>query len=182
MLTQIRLDPERRATYREIARQIIGNERAARKAGCQINTIDAIERALVAAFLEGYAHSDLPKLPPDSARLTWIQIPPRSRNTLSSLTFRFSAYSNSACAEPLQIERFFAAEKWRWRVAHAESNGDKDSIADGSVQPLIRLGLIQPTVNNQNIFCLTAAGIEISRDYWKRHDEHDPTLPKISLR
>ena len=46
-----KIDPQRRATFKEIAREIIREDRAAKKYGYSQNTIGAIERALKDAFL-----------------------------------------------------------------------------------------------------------------------------------
>lgn len=181
-MAKSKIDPQRRATYKETARKIVNSDRFARKNGVSQNTIGEIERALVAAFLDGSNHRELPVEKDNPTELTWIQIPPRSRDTLSSLTFSFSTMMRSAEGKPSQIERFEEAGKWRWRRVDVNGERDEHSVADGSARPLIGLGLIEPSPSGQSVFRLTEQAIRMCRDYWERYDRNDPTLPKISLR
>lgn len=175
-----KINPERRAIYMENARRIVNDDRTARRSGNSQNTIGAIERALVAAFLEGREQCTSPEL--ETEELTWLQIPPRSRDTLSSMTFWFSSRMCTAQNRAERIEAFIKNGKRRWRTVDADGRYADRSVADGSVQPLIRLALLEPSSENPSIYSLTQQGLRLCRDYWERSDRDDPTLPKISLR
>lgn len=177
-----KIDPERRARYKEIARRIVGADRSSRRLGTSQNTIGDIERALVAAFREGFETSK--KFDPDQKpeNLTWTQVPPRCRDTLISMTFSFSSLLGPASNEVSQIERSEQSGKTRWRTVDGKGRRSEKSVADGSVRPLIKLGLLKSTESQPDIFELTEEGFRICKDYWARSDRDDPTLPKLSLR
>lgn len=181
-LAKGKINPQRRAIYKEIARKIVNADRLARKHGASQNTIGEIERALVAAFLDGSQQCGPSVQNEEITELSWIQIPPRSRDTLSSLTFSFSTMLRGTEGLPSQIERFEEAGKLRWREVDLNGERADHSVADGSAKPLIGLGLIEPSTSEPSVFHLTDRAIRICRDYWKRSDRNDPTLPKISLR
>ncbi|MFP7675661.1 hypothetical protein ACG74X_20190 [Marivita sp. S0852] len=176
------IDPQRRAEFREIAREIIREDRAAKKYGYSQNTIGAIERALKSAFLDGRAIGSGEIPDSINSNLTWEQLPPRARDTLSSMSFGFSARLNEKTYPPSAIRRFLTDGKYRWRTEALDGSLHDHSVADGSVRPLVKLGLIAEDPSADNRFELTTPGIEHCEDYWRRSDFDDPTLPKISLR
>lgn len=175
-----KISSEKRASYKEIARNIVGADRTARRNGTSQNTIGTIERALVSAFLDGRKHAA--KLEPENEEVTWMQVPPRSRETLCDMTFRFSARSGNHENRADRIEVFTENGKQRWSIVDADGKRRERSVADGSVRPLIRLGLIDHMSDNSNLYALTSKGRQLCRDYWERSDRDDPSLPKISLR
>lgn len=179
-MKRAKINPERRASYKETARMIVGADRSARRYGASQNTIGEIERALVAAFLDGCKQAAAPAT--ETEELTWIQIPSRSRNTLSSMTFWFSTRIGRGEGRVDRIEVFERNGKSRWSIIDANGERQDHSVADGSVRHLIRLGLIEPSPDDANIYELTEQGLQLCRDYWARSDVNDPTLPKISLR
>ena len=179
-MKRAKINPERRAFYKETARKIVGADRSARRHGASQNTIGAIERALVAAFLEGCEQAAAPATETDE--LTWIQIPPRSRETLSNMTFWFSSRIGRGEERVDRIEVFQQNGKPRWSIIDADGERRDHSVADGSVRPLVHLGLIEPSSDDANIYGLTEQGLQLCRDYWARSDADDPTLPQISLR
>jgi len=88
-----RPSPRMRALFREIARDIIGRDRDARKAARTQNTIGEVERALAKAFVWGQEAlldkaNALESGPGDA--IDWMEIPPRARDTLSIMTLAFS--------------------------------------------------------------------------------------------
>lgn len=175
-----KISSEKRASYKEIARNIVNADRAARRHGTSQNTIGSIERALVAAFLDGQEHGTNKEA--ETEELTWIGVPPRSRDTLCSMTFWFSAKVGSGENRADRIEVFSENGKQRWSIVDADGKRHERSVADGSVRPLIRLGLIDQMPDNPNLYGLTTKGRQLCRDYWERSDRDDPSLPKISLR
>jgi hypothetical protein len=174
-----------RAQFKETARRIIGDDRAAKRHGSSQNTIGSIERALVDAYVLGRESDarDEPLIKQEAPGLIdWIEIPPRSRETLSSMTFRFSSRYGEPDFRPSRFERSFDEGRWRWTIVSGEGLRRERTIADGSVAPLIRSGLLRPSSADPDLFELTDLGVVTCREFWRRSDRDDPTLPRISLR
>ena len=182
-----KIDQHLRAEFKELARNIIARDRDARKHGLTQNTIGEIERALVRAYDLGCAPA-APSLKPVAANevetiLEWILIPPRARDLLSRMTIQFSTRWGGPNGEGKRVAWFVDGGRRRWHILPEGCGSELDpSVADGSAQPLIRLGLLAPIDAAQRIFGLTAKGIATSREYWRRSDANDPTLPVISMR
>lgn len=181
-MTQRKIGSERRAQFKEIARRIVGADRFARRLGLSQNTIGEIERALIAAFWEGAKEQASPSTKAGPDGLTWIQIPPRSRETLINMTFQFSSRFGIVTDEVSQIERFEQGGKLRWRTVDLSGRRSEWSVANGSVRPLVELGLLRPSKSEPEVFELSEDAILLCKGYWARSDSNDPTLPKISLR
>lgn len=140
-------DPHRKARFREIAREIVGADRHRRKYGMAVDTAGAIATALERAYREGLAAGRSPDRPstvkPDAAEpLSWILIPPRPRTAFWSMClsrFGFDMVDTGGRLKPASTDR--GTPGWRIR------RGDRDDdsvIADRSVAPLLRLGLVEP--------------------------------------
>lgn len=171
---------ERRARFKEIARRIVGEDRSAQRAGISQNTIGAIERALVMAFREGA--NQIEGINAEPIGLTWIQVPVRSRETLRSMTWSFSKRFGVSDEIADDIEAFQNDGKTRWRCVTPDGQRRDHSVADGSVRPLLRLGLLTPISGRPDTYRLSGAAIDLCRDYWTKDDANDPSIPKISLR
>lgn len=183
--------PRTRALFREVARDIIGRDRDARRSGRTQNTIGEIERAMVKAYRLGQdALQDGSKVIESEGSLDWLEIPSRARDTLEWMTSCFSRRLSAHLAgtssgdrprQPDEIESFEEKGRKRWVFLH---NGRRStrSIADGSVAPLIRLGLLAPSPDHPARHALTERGLAMGENYWQRSDANDPTLPRISLR
>ncbi len=181
-MTMDKVHPEQRAIYRETARRIVSADRAARKHGLSQNTIGEIERALVAAWQDGCRKGGMIEKEEAAPGPTWLQLPARSRTTLESLTFWFSKRHGPAEDRADRIECFAEGGKPRWRRIDADGQRDAHSVADGSVRPLVRLGLLASSPETPDIYSLTETGLNLCRDYWARSDMDDPDLPRLSLR
>lgn len=183
--------PRMRALFREAARDIIGRDRDARRSGRTQNTIGEIERAMVKAYRLGQeALLDEPKASDREEGLDWLEIPSRARDTLEWMTSRFSQrlathlpdpHLNDRLCQPYEIESFEEEGRKRWVLVH-DGRRPTRSVADGSVAPLVRLGLLASLPDNPARLALTERGLAMARDYWRRSDANDPTLPRISLR
>jgi hypothetical protein len=180
--------PHVRAQFREIARDIIAEDRHARRNGLSQNTIGAIERAMVKAFVFGQeALLDDRNTTLTPATIDWLDVPPRSRDTLAYMTFAFSqrfvaalrGSTDEAGADELEV--FEVSGRKRWAVVRRNVRSER-SVADGSVAPLLKLGLIRPSLHSMDRYELTEIGVRVCRDYWRRSDADDPTLPRQSVR
>ncbi|MCW2387209.1 hypothetical protein M2333_000255 [Sphingobium sp. B11D3B] len=184
--------PQMRALFREIARDIIADDRKARKYGLAQNAIGRIERAMVKAYVAGQQAllDDSMALPPvPDAAIEWLELPPRARNTLISMTGALSGLVARLFPDrpiphakaPDEIELTIENGRKRWTLVRDDKR-DAESIADGSVAPLIRLGLLAPRPDSDGRYALTDSGLAAAREYWRRADAGDPTLPRESMR
>lgn len=180
--------PRLRALFREIARDIIAKDRQARKHGWSQNTIGEIERAIVKGFMLGQEGLlDVRQDAQTPSAIDWLDVPPRSRDTLMYMTFAFSQRNGTANMRSVhevkadQIEVSEESGRMRWCVVRGDVRNDH-TFANGSVAPLLRLELIRPLPHNLSRYELTEAGVQLCKDYWRRSDADDPTLPRQSMR
>ena len=167
-----------RAEFKETARSIISDDRVARRRGRSQNTIGAIETALVRAYEIGRKSATQSKedLPTTTDLITWIEVPPRARNTLINMSHCFDVRFGRPDKGPSKIERFDVGGRSRWRIIDELAVSDH-SVADGSVRPLIKLGLLAPSLTEPNVYELTLQGVALCKEYWKRRAEGDSSLP-----
>jgi hypothetical protein len=177
------IDTRLLAEFKERAREIVSRDRAARRLGQSQNTIGAIERALARAFKLGRASqsgdADTKLDPSDDGAIDWVQIPPRSRNTLWSLSVGHARWKNGE--GPPLLQHFSDNGRDRWRIA-GEISATMDSFSKGGVGPLVRLGILEPADGTGGLLRMTEKGVATCKEFWRRWDAHDPTLPLMSLR
>ncbi|RWI48087.1 MAG: hypothetical protein EOR16_33625 [Mesorhizobium sp.] len=177
-----KIDKRLRAHFNEWSRRIIASDRAARKYGRSQNTIGEIERALAEAFLLGRNGGEtvLSNEPSGKDFIEWIEIPPRARRTLFSISAGLGYHSKQRIASPPVLERVLVGGRHRWRVV-----GDNDKysrpFSDGGVSPLMRLALLERLDEPGTRFALTELGIATCREFWRRWKDRDPTLPLMGV-
>lgn len=181
MAARPKIEPRLRALFKETARDIVGRDRDARRQGWSQNTIGEIERALVSAFLLGCDLGPTIAMPdrPSYFGVSWEEVPPRGRQTLSSLTFRTQAFS---VTNPVGLYRVEIEGRERWSQIYADGQVSDHSVSAGAVTPLVRLGLLAPSGDDSDILILTGRGRATCEAYWRRFDERDPSLPRENLR
>lgn len=125
---------------------------------------------------------------PPEAPVDCLEIPPRARETLSFMTICFSQLWSAARGKaaarnrsPDEIETFIEDDRKRWAIVHGDKRSER-SVADGSVAPLVRLGLLAVSPDHADRYVLTLAGIAAGKDYWRRSDADEPTLPREGMR
>ncbi len=177
------LDPRTRSLFREMARDIIARDRYARRHCLSQNTIGEIERALVKAHALGRTSTAnvSTRESRSEAVVDWISIPPRSRGTLASMSDCFSQRPGTPDSQPYEIECFTENGRMRWAIVR-HGVREHHSVASGSVAPLARMDLIAAIDALGTRYALTAIGIATCRDYWRRSNANDPTLPRIGMR
>jgi len=178
-----KLDAQRKAEFKEVAREIINKDRYARSVGTSQNTIGAIERALVKAFLRGRSCGRLTVSETSPAKfLEWILIPPRGRQTLASL-LPFDPFTGVS-GEAAMLKRVISDGTVRWQQICGRTGNpmhDDHVIAAGSVDPLIKLSLLIAKNEESSILGLTELGIQTVLIYNARSFRRDLTLPKIGF-
>jgi hypothetical protein len=180
-MARSKIDPRLRAEFKEIARSIIALDRQAKKLGRSQNTIGDIERALVGAFVFGQELGDAPYTVPkaEDAGTDWEEVPPRGRDVLTNLTYRSDQYKVTTA---IGLRRVPGGGKARWGSQYESGYALDHTVADGSVSPLVRIGLLAPSEGDEELLVLTAKGQATCDAYWRRLQERDPNLPKGNIR
>lgn len=176
-----------KSQFKEIARNIIKYDREARKSGKSQNTIGAIQGALMNAYRLGYQEAIEPISDANQQEtfLNWAIIPPRSRRLLSHLTFCFCqrhGQPNFHNHQIDEIEPIILDGKRRWKRKQDKIDKFLISYSDGAIQPLIKLGVVELASGYSDSYKITALGIETCKEYWRRDDAGDLTLPKSNVR
>lgn len=174
-----RIDPRLRAQFKEMARDIISRDRTARKYGSTQNTIGEIERALVRAFQFGQEIGEAPIAPPrpDHLGIDWEEVSSRGRGVLMGLSYGSSGYNID---DAIGMRGFEQGGRTRWAEVKADGRTSDYSVAAGSVNPLLREGLL--AAREDGLLILTDKGRATCDRYWARRAAGDRTLPKESLR
>jgi hypothetical protein len=177
------IDTRLRAEFKEWAREIISRDRAARKRGQSQNTIGAIERSLAKAFKMGRTgrsgDADFRPVPSEDGAIEWEQIMPRSRDTLWSLSVGMARWKEEE--GPPLLEHFSDNGRDRWRIS-GEPLAAGRCFSKGGVMPLVRLGILDPANATGNQLRMTKKGVATCKEFWRRWDARDPTLPLMSVR
>ena len=177
------IDTRLRAEFKEWAREIVSRDRAARKRGQSQNTIGAIERALTKAFKMGHARqsgdTNPRPFPSEDGAIEWAQIMPRSRDTLWSLSVGLARWKEGE--GPPLLEHFSDNGRDRWRVA-GEPSAAVRCFSKGGVMPLVRLGILEPATPTGDLLRMTKKGVATCKEFWRRWEARDPTLPLMSVR
>ncbi len=178
-----KVEPALRAAFKESARRIISSDRQARKYGLSQNAIGQIERAMVYAYELGkqsgiiVSKSNLDV----KGAVNWIEIPPRARDTLRSMTYSYSARFSEPTYEAASLERMTERGKIRWGLVYNDRVPER-TVSDGSVAPLLRLGLVKEIDEAGRTLSITKKGELTCLEFWKREDTDDPSLPIMSAR
>ena len=98
------------------------------------------------------------------------------------MTYAMSSRLNFSIATSDAIQRFINDGKMRRSIEGPDGSLSDHSVADGSARPLISLGLIAEDSAHRDRVELTEIGLAVCRDYWRRSDADDPTLPQLNIR
>ncbi len=170
-------DPHRKANFREEARGIVAKDRYDRKYGHAVDTAGAIARALERAYKQGFADAQGDHVRPtpelsDGGPLEWVLIPPRPRNAFwSCCLFMFGRHGDQprgGYLEPDITERGTIG----WRLVVAGIEPDK-AIGASSIQPLVRLGLLEGDPAEPHRLTVSARG----RSTWEHFLERGGRYP-----
>lgn len=162
-VADIRIPQQRKALFREHAREIVRADRSRRKYGLSVDTAGAIVRALEQAFKAGV---EVGSAGTNSAGLNsesnnqpneWLEVPPRPRKTLWRICLHNLGSDLPPRAErPVSISR--QGDHW------VLGDDTRDPLNNRSVQPLVKLGLLEPADSEGQQLQLTA----LARDIWWR--------------
>lgn len=181
-----KLDSRLRAEFKEQAREIIARDRSARKYGRSQNTIGEIERALVKAYLLGCEAAPPSMLesaePRHSDIVDWIELPPRARDALWSLSLGLSHWTRQVPDAQIRAARIVLNGQTRWVNVKDLDQKDPHTFSSGGISPLVKLGLLEIIDGNDDLLGITAKGLATCKEYWRRSEQQDPTLPLMSIR
>lgn len=164
-----------KAAFREEARRIIRADRAARLSGASQNTIGAMATAMERAFKlgrDGAASTG-------SSELTWEEIPPRGRDALRDLGTR-TPRAHEGSQHQVTITTIEVEGRLRWRIEGESWN--THSYPPVAINPLVKLGLLEPHPDRPDALVLSSAGITAFESYWARYIAEDRTLPLAGMR
>ncbi len=156
------MKPPRRlkGEFSEIARNIINEDRAARRMGRTQNTIGSIARALERAFEAGTTF----KPQEDDNALTWMTLPPRGRAALDRICFG-ATVSEEAAQRVFLSPCHTTTGSLRWVVGDP-AEPQAQSLADGGVAPLLRLGVLERLTDGR--VTVTGVGRNLYAEYRRR--------------
>lgn len=180
-----RLDPKLRAHFKEIARLIVSRDRSARKHGVPQNTIGEIATAIALAYemgRNGQGYADMPGATHAGGIVDWATIPPQARRTLEDMSWGLSKRTKYGDGRVYDIERLSDDPRPRWGLTRDGMTDRERTKAHGGVAALIRMELLEPSPESETVFRLTELGTATCREYWRRSDGDDPTLPISSPR
>lgn len=173
-----------KSDFREIARRIVSEDRAAKRYGYSQNTVGAITQALERAYKDGlvFANKPIPKTEDRNSFIRWEEIPPTSRDVLFSISSQINIDNNlqKAGANILVLVPSDAATL-RWAQLSCVGTENPHLFAQKGIGPLLRLGILAPTDETGTQQKLTKKGLATITEFRRRWDEHDPTLPLMSL-
>jgi hypothetical protein len=178
-----KVDPIVRAEFNDVARRIIRTDRQSRKFGISQNTIGQIERALVDAYLRGQQGNEVVRLKTNviEGAINWVEIPPRARDTLRSMTYSYCARFSEPTFQAALLIQVTEKGKIRWAFVHDDVISDR-IVSNGSVAPLLRMGLVAVVHEEEQILSITRKGQLTCLEYWRRENANDRSLPIVSLR
>ena len=177
-----KIDAGLRAAFKEHARRIIAQDRAARKYGRSQNTIGEIERALVQAFTLGRDGGTITAntSPTSDAGdvVDWAMIPPRARDSLLHLSIWLCR--GRGTPEPqIVAERVIVDGRERWRDIEDRGQPNPHTSSASSVNAFVGMGLLEFQGEDHGLLAITDKGLATAQEYWRRSDARDPTLPLI---
>ena len=146
-------DPYRAASFREAARGIVHKDRNDRRSGFSVDTAGAIARALERAYAQGFADAQapppVPVLPEAAAGIAaatepveWVLIPPRPRDAFWTICLFTIGRDAAAAADEAGHLHLVATSSGKpgWQLV--SRHGLEKPYSDGTLQPLVRLGLL----------------------------------------
>lgn len=147
-------DPHRAASFREAARGIVHKDRNDRRSGFSVDTAGAIARALEQAYAQGFADAQAPPVPVLSETaaggiatatepVEWVLIPPRPRDAFWTICLFTIGRDAAAAADEAGHLHLVAMPSGKpgWQLV--SRHGFEKPYGDGTLRPLVRLGLLE---------------------------------------
>ncbi|PAQ04337.1 hypothetical protein LRP31_33835 (plasmid) [Mesorhizobium mediterraneum] len=155
-----------------MARDIVAKDRHDRKYGMAVDTAGAIARALEKAYRQGFEDNRVgrPSQSQEPAAqdgpLDWALIPPRPRNAFWSICL----FTLGRGESPSEMGYLAAATTERgtpgWRLVVPGLSYHDKSIGEKTIIPLVRLGLIEPALDEPHCLVVSTRG---AQTWWLFH-------------
>lgn len=162
---QAQTDPDRKARFREEARGIVYKDRYDRRYRRSVDTAGAIARALERAWREGFAAAQRDNAIPststtaDDGPIAWHLIPPRPRTAFWTICLWFIGKNSTHIDRgSMLIPGVTPRGTPGWTLVRDPACTDHDTIADRTIQPLIRLGLLEMSPAAERRLLVTPRG------------------------
>ncbi|RUX94662.1 hypothetical protein EOA25_30035 [Mesorhizobium sp. M2A.F.Ca.ET.040.01.1.1] len=170
--SQVPADPHRKAKFREIARSIVAKDRYNRKYGLAVDTAGAIAGALERAYRQGLAGSQpdrqLQGRNSETGPLDWALIPPRPRNAFWSICLATFGHDGMRQEEGYLVPTVTQRGTAGWQLIVSGKSYDDRPIAERTMVPLARLGLIEAAADDTRRLTVSKHGQETWRLFNKR--------------
>ena len=162
---QPHVDPDRKARFREEARGIVFKDRDDRQHKRSVDTAGAITRALERAWRDGFAagreDDTTQSMPAETGEgpIPWHRIPPRRRTAFWTICLWFiGKHAGHIDRGSMLIPGVTVRGTAAWTLVRDPARTDHDSIGDRTIQPLIRLGLLELSSGADRRLLLTVRG------------------------
>jgi hypothetical protein len=182
---QSHVDPDRKARFREQARGIVFKDRDDRHHKRSVDTAGAIARALERAWREGFAAAQdddwaLRTAASDEGPVPWHRIPPRPRTAFWTICLWFIGKNNAhvdrgSMLIPGATPRGTAG----WTLVRDPTRTDHDTIGDRTIQPLLRLDLLELSPGADRRLLVTARGRETWEAFLARGGQYPEDLTDL---
>ena len=171
--------PRRKARFREIARGIVAKDRYNRKYGLAVDTAGAIAQALERAWREGVSDGPASQVKAseqsDIEPIEWALIPPRPRNAFWSICL----FTQARGDEPAWGGHLAACITERgtagWELV-VPGRAIEKAIADKTIAPLVRLGLVEPVRDDPARLVVSSRGQETWEAFRQRGGRYPEDL------
>jgi hypothetical protein len=165
-------DLGRRARFREIARDILRKDRRDRKSGLTVDTGGAIARALERAYRQGFAEAQVDREPTkvnvreSSKTSQWAMIPPRPRHAFWSICLFIHGQQANDNRDGYLVPASTKKGTAGWQLVIPSWPNLRDKvIGEKTIQPLIRLGLLEATAAHPKQLVVSKLGAETWREF-----------------
>ncbi|MBW4092370.1 MAG: hypothetical protein HIU82_14870 [Proteobacteria bacterium] len=142
-------DPIRKVRFREAAREIVAKDRHDRKYGFAVDTAGAVARALERAYRQGFVDAQGEQSMPAAddmqpgEPIDWALIPPRPRAAFWTICLfilgKGERTGGAGHLVPATTERGTAG----WQLVLPSGHSEKNPLAEKTLVPLVRLGLLE---------------------------------------
>lgn len=182
-----RKDVSRTAQFRDVARKIVSKDRSDRRDGFSVDMAGAITRALERAFREGFvacqeadqeAESPVETKEAGNGPLDWMLLPIRPRNAFWTCCLFIIGESGQEEGEGYLRPATTVRGTPGWRLIVKDARNLTDEFGNRSIQPLLRLGLLQPLRATPDLLRISSLGYET----WMAFRARGGRYPEDSLK
>lgn len=156
-------NPNRKVYFREIARDIVLEDRHKRKFGFKVDTGGTIARALEQAYRRGFKDAQLNEdrnllLQSNGNFVEWLLIPPRPRHAFCSICLGIIGSKDNPEKEGCLVPAETPKTTPGWKLVVSGRDYKRNAISERSIKPLFRLKLLEYTNRSQSCVVISKVG------------------------